>query len=369
MPALDRAGPAQRTTWLRRAEPLLVGVGLAMVVLGTLPQLEARDDSALTGAALVVSGLFGAAFVERLWQARGPGWRRAVDAPLLLDLLGALAVPLALLAGLGLRNARLFGVVWLIGLVRRTSAFRMVGRVLRSEREPLLGVLGAFLVVLFVAATLAYLLERDVQPAVFGSIPAAMWWGIVTITTTGYGDAVPATPAGRMLAGLLMVTGIAVFALWAGILASGFGQELRRREFVRTWELVAQVPLFRSLGAGLITEISRLLRPRRLPTGRTVMRRGEPGDCMYFIADGELEVQLAERSLRLGPGAFVGELALITGAPRMATVVTTQPSTLLTLEVAEFRELAASRPELLHAIEVEASRRGQAAAPGPDALA
>jgi voltage-gated potassium channel len=111
------------------------------------------------------------------------------------------------------------------------------------------------------------------------------------------------------------------------------------------------------LGAGLITEISRLLRVRRFPAGRSVMRRGEAGHSMFFIADGELEVELPDRRVRLQAGSFVGELALITGAPRMATVVTTQPSTLLVLEVAEFRELAASRPELLRALEEEAARR------------
>ncbi len=341
-------------------EPVLVAAGLGIAIVGTMPGLAAAHDQALTAAALAISGLFALAYLVRLratGQAERTGWRRFAGRGELLDLGGALAVPLALLGGLAARDARLFGLLWVLGLVRRTDAFRLVGRVVVAEREPLLGVLGAFSVLLLLAATLAYLLERDVQPGVFGSIPAALWWGIVTITTTGYGDAVPATAAGRLLAGLLMVTGIGTFALWAGILANGFGQEIRRREFVRTWELVAQVPLFRALGAGLIAEISRLLRARRLPAGRTVMRQGETGDCMYFIAEGELEVQLVDRSIRLGPGAFVGELALITGAPRMATVVAAQPSLVLVLEVAEFRELAASRPELLRAIEAEASRR------------
>ena len=350
-----------RAAWLRLAEPLLVVAGLLVAVLGTVPGLAAGHDLALTAAALAISALFAAAFLDRLWDGHRARLRDQINPLALLDLAGAVAVPLALLAGLGARDARLLGVLWVVGLVRRTSAFRLVGRVLSAEREPLLGVLGAFLVVLFLAATSAYLLERDVQPAVFGSIPAALWWGIVTITTTGYGDAVPATATGRVLAGVLMVTGIGMFALWAGILANGFGQEIRRREFVRTWELVAQVPLFRSLGAGLITDISRLLRTRRLPAGRTVMRAGEIGDAMFFVVDGELEVQLADRGVRLGAGNFAGELALITGAPRMATVVTTRPSTLLALEVAEFRELAASRPELLQAIAAEATRRGDLA--------
>ena len=149
---------------------------------------------------------------------------RALNFTILLDGVCALAVPLAFLAGAGSRDARLCGVVWALSLVRGTAAFGLIGRVLQPQREPLLGVLTAFLAILFVAATLAYLIERDAQPGIFGSIPQAQWWGIVTITTTGYGDAVPVTAPGRLLARILMVTGIAVFALWAGILASGFAR-------------------------------------------------------------------------------------------------------------------------------------------------
>ena len=337
-------------------EPLLALLGLAIMAVGTVPALAADADRWFDAAALGVSALFALAFWRRWRRSRGPG-SEPLDITAALDVVSAVVVPSALLIGHGNHDARLFGVVWALSIVRGTSAFRLIGRVLQAEREPLLGVLAAFLVILFLAATFAHLLEREAQPGTFGSLPQALWWGIVTITTTGYGDAVPSTLGGRVLAGLLMVTGIAVFALWAGILAIGFGQELRRRDFVRTWELVAQVPLFQSQGAATITEISRRLRTRRIPAGRVVMRRGDPGDAMFFIADGELEVELPDRRVRLAAGDFVGELALISGAPRMATVVATKPSTLLVLGVAEFRELAASRPELMRAIEAEASNR------------
>ena len=149
------------------------------------------------------------------------------------------------------------------------------------------------------------------------------------MTTTGYGDVVPQTAAGRILGGVVMMSGILVFALWSGILANGYAQELRRREFLRTWELVAKVPFFHNIGASLIAEVARLLRPRDYPAGAVVMRRGQPGDCMYFIADGEVEIQLPGQNVYLISGQFFGEVALLTGAPRNATVVATQPSTLL----------------------------------------
>ena len=253
--------------------------------------------------------------------------------------------------------AALFGFIWAFKYVRYSPGLASLGRVVRNERQALLSVLLGFAIVLLTAASFAHLFERDANPAVFGSIPAALWWAIVTLTTTGYGDVVPSTIAGRILGGTVMTGGILVFALWSGILANGYARELRRREFLLTWELVAKVPFFRNIGASLIAEVARLLRPRDYPEGAVVMRRGQPGDCMYFIADGEVEIQLPAQSVYLGSGQFVGEVALLTGAPRNATVVTTQPSTLLVLDIVDFHELLAHHPELARIIQEEAQQR------------
>jgi voltage-gated potassium channel len=147
-----------------------------------------------------------------------------------------------------------------------------------------------------------------------------------------------------------MMAGIGMLALFAGILTNGFAQEIQRRDFLRTWELVARLPLFQSLGAFTIAEITKLLRAERVAAGRTVMRKGQPGDCMYFIASGEVEIGIRPAPIRCREGHFFGELALITGEPRSATVVTTMPTTLLRLDVADFRGLAATQPDLLQAI-------------------
>ena len=182
------------------------------------------------------------------------------------------------------------------------------------------------------------------------------------MTTTGYGDAVPQSAAGRLLSGAVMVCGIGLFALWAGILASAFSQEVRRGEFLRAWDLVAAVPLFQSLGAATIAAVARLLRPVEYGARRTVIRRGQAGDCMFFIADGEVAVELPAGAppLRLGPGAFFGEMALVTGEARNATVSTLRHTVLLRLDVADFRDLAGNHPDLLAAIENEAAERGGA---------
>jgi voltage-gated potassium channel len=261
--------------------------------------------------------------------------------------------------------AILFGFIWAFKYVRYSPGLASLGRVVRNERQSLLSVLLGFAIVLLTAASFAYLFERDANPAIFGSIPAALWWAIVTLTTTGYGDVVPITVAGRVLGGVVMTGGILVFALWSGILANGYARELRRREFLRTWELVAKVPFFHNIGAALIAEVARLLRPRDYPEGAVIMRRGQPGDCMYFIADGEVEIQLPGRHIPLGSGAFFGEVALLTGAPRNATIATTQPSTLLVLDIVDFHELLARQPELARIIHEEAQHRHGETAPAP----
>jgi voltage-gated potassium channel len=168
---------------------------------------------------------------------------------------------------------------------------------------------------------------------------------------------VPATFLGRMIAGIVMISGLGVFGLWTGILATGFAGEHRRRDFIRNWELVTQVPFLKNLDPPAVIELTRLLRRLDLAEKTIVVRRGRPGDCMYFIASGEVEVKVEPHPVRLPAGAFFGEMALLTGAARTANVVTTQPTTLLALEVADFHTLTAHHPELARAVAAEASRR------------
>jgi voltage-gated potassium channel len=85
------------------------------------------------------------------------------------------------------------------------------------------------LLLLVLSSSLMYFAEHEAQPELFSSIPATMWWGIETLTTIGYGDIIPVTPLGRVLAGVIAVLGIGMFALPAGILGSAFVEEVQRR--------------------------------------------------------------------------------------------------------------------------------------------
>ncbi len=360
----DSAGTRART--FRAVHHLMVVAGIAVMLADSVEPWRAAYGAVFAVVFHLISIFFIAEYLMRLVCARAlPGaehrsvWRSRLDWALsiegVVDFLGVL--PGILNIVLETRDAILFGLIWVFKLVRYAPGLAGLRRAIGNARRALLSVLLGFVVVLLAASSLEYLFERAVQPEAFGSIPAALWWGIVTMTNTGYGDSVPLTLPGRILAGVVMVCGIVVLALVAGILATSFAQELRRYAFLRTWNIVAKVPFFQTIGASTIAEVARLLRPRDFPAGAVIVRRGEPGDCMYFIASGEVEIELSPAPLRLATGDFFGEIALLTGTPRTATVVAAQACTLLRLDIVEFRELMGRQPDLARVIYDAAHQR------------
>ncbi|MGB6566660.1 MAG: cyclic nucleotide-gated ion channel, partial [Xanthobacteraceae bacterium] len=274
-----------------------------------------------------------------------------------VDLLSVFPVPVALLCGVPPPTAWLFASLWVLKLAQYSSGFAQLGRVFVLEAKALASVLVLFLIALFLASAAMHVIEREGQPGAFGSLPSALWWAVVTLTTTGYGDEVPHTNLGHLLGALVMICGIATFGLWTGILATGFAAESRRRHFIQTWDLVSKVPFFQTLDPAAFTEITHMLRRLEVPERVAIIRRGKAGDCMYFIAAGEVQVDIKPVPVRLGTGAFFGELALLGDSVRSANVTTTMPSTLLILDLADFRTLTANHPDLKRAIDAEAQRR------------
>jgi voltage-gated potassium channel len=196
-------------------------------------------------------------------------------------------------------------------------------------------------------ATVVHLAEREAQPEQFGTIPDAMWWAIVTLTTVGYGDVVPVTALGKVLAGLTAILGVAMLALPVGIIATAFSEVIHRREFVVTWSMVAKVPVFADLGAAEVAEIMDLLQSRSVPKGEVIVRRGERADAMYFIVAGEVEIALKEGvHPRLGPGEFFGEIAILTDEKRSATVRARRDTQLLMLQAHDVESLIDRVPEI-----------------------
>jgi voltage-gated potassium channel len=344
---------------MTKAAHVAVAAGVLMMVMVTVdPAYEAAHrwvDALLWGCL----AFFVFEWVVRLRHAfqMQRGWAYAVSGRGLVDAIGAAAVPLALALGANPKTAWLLGVFWLLKVVPGIRGLRQLRRVLVVESGPLLSVLVIFLMVLCLASVAVYFLERDVQPAAFGSIPATLWWAVATLTTTGYGDVVPITPLGRLVAAVVMICGLGVFGLWTGILATGFAAETRRDNFLKTWESVSKVPFFANLGPAAIADVTHMLRTMDLPARTMIIRKGQAGDCMYFIADGEVEVDLPGKKVTLGEGAFFGEMALLGNNLRSANITTTRVSRLLVLDLVDFRLLMARHPDLAETIDAEASRR------------
>ena len=277
----------------------------------TVPDLRPNLRAWLTVVLWCCLGFFTFELAVRVWtrSVSERGSRYLFAAAGAIDAMAVLPIPIALLVGVPAETAWLLASLWLLKLTTSVPGFSLLWRVISLESRSLASVFAIFFIILLLAAVALYVLERAAQPEQFGSLPLSLWWSVTTLTTTGYGDAVPESFLGRVIAGIVMICGLGVFGLLTGILATGFSAEHRRRDFIRTWDLVTRVPFFRDLYPAAIVELTRMLRRLDLAERTVVVRRGRLGDCMYFIASGEVEVRLEPRPIRLGPGSFFGEMA------------------------------------------------------------
>lgn len=183
--------------------------------------------------------IFTLEYVLRIWSCTSEpryshpvlGRLRFAFTPLLIiDFLALLPFYLPLLGLEDLRTLRALRLLaWAARLGRYFEGIRTLGTVLQSKVLELLTVVLVLAVMLVLASAMMYYAEHTAQPEDFASIPEAMWWSIITLTTVGYGDVSPVTPLGKAMAGIIAVMGIGMFALPAGILGSGFLAEIQRR--------------------------------------------------------------------------------------------------------------------------------------------
>jgi voltage-gated potassium channel len=128
-----------------------------------------------------------------------------------------------------LRAIRLIRILRLFKLGRYNESIQQFGRVIRAKKAELLTTVFIIFILLIVASSLLYYVEHAAQPEKFSSIPEAMWWGVVTLTTVGYGDIYPITGLGRFLGAIISLLGIGLFALPTGLLSAGFVEEIGRK--------------------------------------------------------------------------------------------------------------------------------------------
>jgi voltage-gated potassium channel len=353
--------PTVQTVWDRIVHQGLIAlvlVNVLSVVLESVPSVETRYGALFQAVELVSLVVFTVEYAMRLWSSvehmpmagQSPAsirWRWARTPAALVDLVAILPFYLLLFTGADLRALALFRLVRFFKLARYSSGLASLAEAVWAERRALLATLLILWGLVLTTATVMHLAEREAQPDRFGTIPDAMWWAVVTLTTVGYGDAVPVTPLGKVLAGITAIMGIAMLALPVGIIATAFSEVIHRREFVVTWSMVARVPVFADLGAVAVAEIMDLLQSRSVPKGDVIVRRGERADAMYFIVSGEVEVEIKKGDHpRLESGEFFGEIAILTEELRSATVRAVKNTQLLVLQAHDLERLMDRVPEI-----------------------
>ena len=335
----------------------LILINLIAVALESVPDYRARYGLAFNLIEIFSLVVFTVEYGLRLWVAIEHGPHRhlaamhsrlkyAVSAAGIVDLIAVLPFWFALVLPDDLRMLLVFRIVRFFKFARYSPAMRSLLDVLYRERRALFGCLVITMGSALVAAALMHLAEGRVQPDKLATIPDALWWSIVTIGTIGYGDVVPVTALGKLIATGTIFLGLIMMALPIGIIATAFAEQIHRRDFIVTWGMIARVPLFAELDAGAISDIMELLRAQVVEAGETIVRAGDPAHSMYFIAAGEVEVALKKETLRLGVGQFFGEVAVLRRARRSATATALTRSNLLVLSAQDLHALMQRNPRI-----------------------
>jgi voltage-gated potassium channel len=219
----------------------LIFFNVLAVILETEEALYLRYKNYFHWFDVVSVAIFSLEYLLRLWSwtENEKFWRPilgrikyALTPMAIIDLLAILPFYIPMFISIDLRflrALRLFRLFRLLKVSRYVKSLRTIKNVFIEKKEELMITVFSVLILLVFSSSLMYFVEREAQPDKFTSIPAAMWWGMATLTTIGYGDMYPITTLGRFLGGVIAFLGIGLFALPAGILASGFASEIQKK--------------------------------------------------------------------------------------------------------------------------------------------
>jgi voltage-gated potassium channel len=220
----------------------LILLNVLAVMLETDSTINSHFRSFFSAFEVFSISIFSFEYLLRIWSVtvidkyKHPLWGRLrymLSPMALIDLFSILPFYLSFLIPFDLRVLRILRlsrILRIFKLGRYSESLRAFGRVFRKKKEDLAILLLIVFIVLCITSTLMFYIESEAQPDKFTSVFSTMWWGIVTLTTIGYGDLYPITPLGRLLGGFIAILGIGVFALPAGILAGSFSEEIKKDE-------------------------------------------------------------------------------------------------------------------------------------------
>ena len=219
---------------------VLIVLNVIAVMLETVPSIYEPNKNFFYYFDIVSVAIFTVEYLMRLWSCNhDPKYRHSVHGRIrymfsfgaLIDLLAILPFYITFFIGFDLRVLRILRLLRFLRLFRLTSymkATHMVVNVFKSTKNELLLSLVLTLFLIVISSCLVYFCEHLVQPQKFTSIPGTMWWSVITLTTVGYGDMYPITTSGRILTSVILLAGVALLALPAGIITAGFLDEARK---------------------------------------------------------------------------------------------------------------------------------------------
>ena len=219
----------------------LIALNIVALVIETVEPIGRSFSQPFRWIEVASVGIFSVEYLLRLWcctlraeyakPVRGR-LRYAATPMAVIDLLAVLPFYLPFV-GADLRHwrvLRLFRIFRIAKLSRYSESLRTFGRVLVAKKEDLISSLLVASVLFLLAASTLYAVENEAQPERFASIPDAMWWAIATLSTVGYGDTFPVTPLGKLMAGIIAILSVGVFALPTGILGAAFVEEMSKKK-------------------------------------------------------------------------------------------------------------------------------------------
>jgi voltage-gated potassium channel len=218
---------------------LLILLNVVAVILATVPELDAQYNQHFEWFNIFSVIIFTFEYGLRAWTcieldnrpiSHAKKRLKYLSSPMaMVDLIVILPFYIGLFFTIDLRILRVLRLLRIFKLGRYSSAMQMLVQAFKQEYRILLAAFSILLIMMILAASGIYLIEKDIQPEKFGSIPAAMWWAITTLTTVGYGDVTPITPWGKFFGGTITLLGMGMVALPAGILASSFSEQAHQR--------------------------------------------------------------------------------------------------------------------------------------------
>jgi len=227
--------------WLNRALMLLVMLNILAVIVESEEHIYHAYQAWFDAFEYFSVAVFAVEYSLRMWTAKHnegfgqttPERRRRYALSLygLVDLLAILPTILSFVfPGIDLRSLRAIRLLRILKFSHYSYALQDLWRALYEERRAFLASLYVLGVSIILSSTMMYLAEHQAQPDKFSSIPRAMWWSIITLTTVGYGDVSPVTALGQFLGGVTAIMGVCTVALITGILASSFAVQMERRK-------------------------------------------------------------------------------------------------------------------------------------------